>query len=699
MDSKLVCLCLLVPAVALAQSEIPATPKKPVTDVYHGVTVTDDYRWLENFNDPAVKQWASAENQHARAFLDAIPERQHLLDELTAWDSRRGPNYSDFVSRGKVFALKADPKKQHPVLVVFDSIDAPGERVLVDPDQIDPTHGHAIDFFRPSTDGRYVAVSISGGGSEAGDVRVYDSVTGDALPDLIPRVNGGTAGGGVAWNAGSTGFFYTRYPRGGERAPADMDFYQQIWYHRLGTKTEEDTYALGREFPRIAEIALESSRDGRIIVATAANGDGGDFEHWLYTPGQPWKQIARISDNIKSISVGLKGDLYLLSKADAPRGKVLHMRASESLADAKIVAPQSEAVIDGVLALDTGLIVAEMAGGPMKLRYIPSAGPSRDLPLPPISAVTGLARLDDGALLVESTSYLSPPAWFRYNVNTNQLTSTRFRQISPISTDDYEVVRDLAISKDGTKVPVNIIRRKGMALDGSHPTLLTGYGGYGISISPGFHLGDFLLLERGFVIAEANLRGGGEFGEEWHDQGRLTRKQNVFDDFAACAHFLIDQKYTQRDKLGILGGSNGGLLMGAEFTQHPELFRAVVSVVGIYDMLRVELSPNGAFNVTEFGTVKEADQFRALYAYSPYHHVKDGTQYPAILFMTGDNDPRVDPMNSRKMTARLQATGTKLPVLLRTTSQAGHGIGTAKGETFSQTADGFAFLISELTRK
>jgi len=700
LKSPFASLLLLIPSIACAQPQLPPTPKKPVTDTYHGIKVTDDYRWLEDFSDPAVKQWASAENQYARQFLDAIPERQQLLDELMAWDSRRGPTYGGFVSRGKVFAMKTDPKKQHPVLVVFNSLDdAASERVLVDPDEIDPTHGHAIDFFRPSTDGRYVAVSLSGGGSESGDVHVYDSVTGKPLSDVIPRVNGGTAGGGVAWNPGSTGFFYTRYPRGNERPAADMDFYQQVWFHRLGTANEQDTYALGREFPRIAEIALQSSRDGRIIVATVANGDGGDFEHWLYTPGQPWKQIARLSDNVKSITIGLKGDLYLLSKADAPRGKVLHMQASESLADAKVIVPQSDAVIDGVAPLDTGIVVLEMAGGPTRLRYIPSAGPSRELPLPPVSTVSGLTRMDDGALLVESTSYLSPRSWFRYGVKTNQLAPTRFRQTSPVSTVDYEVIRDFATSNDGTKVPLNIIRRKGIQLDGSHPALLTGYGGYGISISPGFRLADFLLLERGFVIAEANLRGGGEFGEEWHDQGRLTHKQNVFDDFAACAHFLIDRKYTQRDKLGILGGSNGGLLMGAEFTQHPELFRAVVSRVGIYDMLRVELSPNGAFNVTEFGTVKEDDQFRALYAYSPYHHVTDGAQYPAILFTTGDNDPRVDPMNSRKMTARLQATGTKLPVLLRTTSQAGHGIGTAKGEAFSQTADVFAFLIRELNAR
>jgi prolyl oligopeptidase len=235
-----------------------------------------------------------------------------------------------------------------------------------------------------------------------------------------------------------------------------------------------------------------------------------------------------------------------------------------------------------------------------------------------------------------------------------------------------------------------------LVLDGSHPTLLTGYGGYGVSKSP-FYPGPLVvLLEHGVVLAEANLRGGGEFGEDWHEQGKLTKKQNVFDDFYACARYLIDHRYSEPSKLGILGGSNGGLLMGAAFTQHPELYRAVVSMVGIYDMLRVELSPNGAFNITEFGTVKEADQFRALYAYSPYHHVRDDTQYPAILMTTGDNDARVDPMQSRKMTARLQATQTRQPALLRTSSAAGHGIGSSVDEEVDLWTDIDAFLLQEL---
>jgi prolyl oligopeptidase len=268
---------------------------------------------------------------------------------------------------------------------------------------------------------------------------------------------------------------------------------------------------------------------------------------------------------------------------------------------------------------------------------------------------------------------------------------------SPASFSDVEVIRVSAISKDNTRVPMNILRRKGTKLDGNNPTLLYGYGGYGINESPAFSARRRAWLDHGGVWVTANLRGGAEFGDSWHEQGRLTKKQNVFDDFIACAEYLIKSKYTSPEKLAIEGGSNGGLLMGAALTQRPELFRAVVSHVGIYDMLRVETFPNGAFNVTEFGTVKETEQFKALYAYSPYHHVKDGTDYPAVLFLTGDNDGRVDPMNSRKMTARLQAaTHSGRPVFLRTSSGSGHGIGTALNERIEQDADVFAFLFDQL---
>ena len=268
---------------------------------------------------------------------------------------------------------------------------------------------------------------------------------------------------------------------------------------------------------------------------------------------------------------------------------------------------------------------------------------------------------------------------------------------SPASFDDIEVVREFAVSKDGTKVPVSILRKKGLKLDGSNPTILYGYGGYGINLTPRFSATLRIWFDAGGVYAVANLRGGGEFGEEWHKEGNLTHKQNVFDDFIACAEHVIRRKYTNPSKLAVMGASNGGLLMGAFLTQRPELARAVVSRVGIYDMLRVELDPNGVFNITEFGTVKDPDQFKALYAYSPYHHVKDGTAYPAVLFPCGENDGRVNPAQSRKMTARLQAATTSgHPILLRMTDSAGHGMGSSLRDRVAEQADIYCFLFEEL---
>jgi prolyl oligopeptidase len=342
--------------------------------------------------------------------------------------------------------------------------------------------------------------------------------------------------------------------------------------------------------------------------------------------------------------------------------------------------------------------VADLLGGPSRLRVFDLLGHSLPAPpLPTVSAIDQMVPVQSGDVLVRVGTYLEPAAWYRLDAS-GESTRTALFGTSPIHFDDTEVVREFAVSKDGTRVPLNIIRRKGAKLDGTNPALLEGYGGYGINMTPYF-LGSFnrVWLDHGGVYAIANLRGGGEYGEEWHQGGRLTTKQNVFDDFIACAQHLIERKYTSPAHLAILGGSNGGLLMGAAFTQRPDLFRAVVSYVGIYDMLRVELDPNGQFNVTEFGTVKDPDQLKALYAYSPYHHVKDGTAYPAIILPTGENDHRVNPMQSRKMTARLQAASSSgRPILLRTSASAGHGIGTALDEAIEEEADVLSFLFDQL---
>jgi len=690
----------VVPLLNLCSAgPLPQTPKNPVMDEYQGVKVEDNYQWLEQDDDPAVKAWSDAQNRRTREYLDKLPDRAAIERQLTDWYAKTSPSYSGLVSRpGTLFASKFQPPKQQQMLVTLGSAeDLKSEKTVLDPNKLDPSGKTAIDWFVPSRDGKYVAMSISRGGSEDGTLHIYETATGKLLKDSIAHVQYPTAGGSAAWNADGAGIYYTRFPRKGERPDADLNFYQQVYFHKIGTPDSEDAYSIG-DFPRIAEIKLEASHDGKYILATVANGDGGDFAHYLLGPDGDWKQLTQFSDQIKAARIGRDGALYLLSRADAPRGKILRMPLDKpELASATVIVPPSDAVIQFMEPTADAIYVGDLLGGPSQIRRFGLDGKGETIvPIPNISAVSEMESLEDDSLLFRDISYTEPAAWFHLTGNAPPK-KTALVDSSPVSFADIEVSREMATSKDGTKVPLNIIRKKRTKLDGNNPTLLYGYGGYGVSMQPGFDFTRRLWFDRGGVWVVANIRGGGEFGEEWHKAGNLTKKQNVFDDFAAAAQYLINEKWTRPERLAILGGSNGGLLMGAMFTQHPDLVRAVVSAVGIYDMLRVELAPNGAFNVTEFGTVKDPDQFKALYAYSPYHHVADGTNYPSILFMTGANDGRVAPYHSRKMVARLDdANQSSNPILLRTSTSSGHGIGTALSERIKQLADEYSFLFAQL---
>jgi prolyl oligopeptidase len=699
---------------ALSQTPVappPATPKRPVTDEYQGVKVVDDYRWLENWDDPEVKQWNAAENARTREYLDHLPSRPAVKERLQQLVAASSAVYYDLEFRGgTLLAMKYQPPAQQAVLVALRSADDPASaKVILDPNVATAKGSVAVDFYVPSLDGNYVAITMSENGSEDAAAHVFEVATGKELGDVVPRVNFATAGGSLDWKADGSGFYYTRYPQGNERPPEDANFYQQVYFHKLGTDPKQDVYVIGKDFPRIAEIQLRTSEDGKWLVAAVANGDGGQFAHYVMDSSGHWTQVTHFEDGIVRVRVGADDALYLLSRKDAPRGKILRLPLAHlDLAAAKVVVPQSSgtgsdessrASIENFVPTPGHLYVVDIMGGPSRVRVFDDQGHALAGPrLPPISAVEQVVSIGGGNVLFYTARYLDPPAWYRFDAASGKAVRTSLYETSPVKFDDAEVVRDFAVSKDGTRVPVNIIRRKGTKLDGTNPTLLYGYGGYGISEKPHFvGSGTRVWLDQGGVYVTASIRGGGEYGEEWHLGGNLTRKQNVFDDFIACGQYLVDQKYTSPAHLGILGGSNGGLLMGAALTQRPDLFRAVVSFVGIYDMLRVELDPNGAFNVTEFGTVKDPVQFKALYAYSPYHHVKDGTQYPAVLFLTGENDHRVNPMESRKITARLQAaSGSGHPILLRTTSNAGHGIGTALDERIEQYADMYSFLFDQL---
>jgi prolyl oligopeptidase len=588
------------------------------------------------------------------------------------------------------------------VLVVFASADsASGERVLVDPVTLDSKGTTAIDFYEPSLDGRRVAVSLSQGGTESGDVHVFDVENGREIGDVVPRVNGGTAGGSVAWTADGRGFFYTRYPRAGERPAADLDFYQQIFFHTLGAAKDADAYELGKDFPKIAESTVRASDDGQFLLATVNNGDGGERALYVRTPTSGWTRLAGYPDQILTAAWGRDDSLYLVSRKGAPRGQVLRVprSASPTLADARVVVPQSSAVIEAVAPTRSRIYVADLVGGPSQLRVFTLDGkPLESVPLDPISGVSDLVALDGDEVLYRAESFVTPAAYYRAGPDMRPK-KTALALSSPVDFADVEVKRADVTSRDGTRVPLNIMARRGTRLDGRNPTILYGYGGYDISETPSFSAMRRIWFDQGGVWVVANLRGGGEFGEEWHQAGRLTKKQNVFDDFIASARWLVEQRYASPDTLAILGGSNGGLLMGAVLTQHPELVRAVVSHVGIYDMLRFALWPNGAFNVTEFGDVNDRTEFDALRAYSPYHQVKDGVAYPAILMFSGTNDPRVNPADSRKFTARLQAASSSgRPILLRV-SGSGHGFGTSLSEGLSQSADQYAFLFWQLQIK
>jgi prolyl oligopeptidase len=694
-----------------ADSGAPPTALTVVTDTYHGVQVSDPYRWLEDSADPKVYDWSVAEDKRTRQYFDALPQRERIYRQLLAQISATSSSYHAlYAAGGQVFALYDEPPKQQPMIAVLTNAADPAlARIIVDPNTMNPEGSTAIDWFVPSPDGKRVAVSLSDNGSEVGTLHVFDVNTRQEVEQPIARVQYPTGGGSLAWRADSKGFWYTRYP-GPERAADEQRFFQQVYFHPIGADSSHDAYVLGKGLPKVAEIALSNRFNPDLIVASVANGDGGEFAHYVIDAHGSVRQVTRFADQVVAATMGADGTLYLVSRKGAPRGRLLKLEPGVvDLSKASVLVAESDAVIlsggqvgDPIAVTPRGLYLNELVGGPSRVAVYDHAGRPRGvLPLPAVAAVDEVAPLSDGTVLYSVETYLRPRHYCRYDETAAQSSDSKLAQTSPVSFADTEVLREFATSKDGTSVPLNIIRRKGTQLNGTNPVLLYGYGGYDLSETPYF-LGAStrLWLDGGGVYVIANLRGGGEFGETWHSQGALTHKQNVFDDFIAVAEYLVAHHYTDREHLAIMGGSNGGLLMGAVLTQRPELFRAVVSRVGIYDMLRVELDPNGLFNTTEFGSVKDAEQFKALYGYSPYHHVKDGTAYPAIFMATGETDGRVNPAHSRKMIARLQAaTGSGKPVYLSINSHAGHGIGSSLSIRVNQAADVYSFLFDQLRMK
>jgi prolyl oligopeptidase len=702
------------PVHAAVPTSPPATATAQTVDTIHGMRIADPFRWLEDPKDPAVQTWSDQQNAYTRGYLEGVPVHTELKAQLGALIKATSPSYTALQARGNhVFALYQDPKYQQSMLVMLNAaLDPHSRQRVVDPNSIDPAGLTAIDWYVASPDGAKVAASLSKNGSEDGTLHVFDTTTGKEIGTPIARVQYPTAGGSVAWSADGHGFWYTRYP--GPEAPAtDQHFNMQVYFHKLGTPTTGDALALGSRdgLERVSEVFLDNGLGMQTITAMVQRGDGNNWAMYSLQAGRPPLRLADYADGIVYATMGPDGGMYGISRRHSPNGEIVKVAppfAAGGLATAAAIVPAGEVAIvsggaeSGQPDLSFGtdrLYVRYIAGGPNSIRVFDLHGKDQGvLPLPKIAGNTEIVSLQNGDAVFDVTSYLRPRYYAIWRSRSGSIEETALRDTASYSYEGYQVVREFAVSKDGTKVPVMIIRKDGVKLDGTNPLLLYGYGGYGISESPRFLPPMIKVwLDAGGIYCDALIRGGAEYGERWHQQGMLTRKQNVFDDYYAVAQHLIERGYTSSNKLALLGGSNGGLLMGAEITQHPQLARAVVSIAGIYDMIRSELDPNGAFNVTEYGSVKDAEQFKALYAYSPYHHVVKGTKYPAVLLLSGAHDGRVNPMQSRKFVAALQgATSSGLPVLLWTDANSGHGFGSSLDERIEEQADYMSFLFRQL---
>ena len=698
----------------------PVTAKVPVTDEYHGVKVVDDYRWLEDGKSAETKQWVAAQNTYSQAYFKRAPAWNSILQDLKNPQNNPGATESELEFRnGRFFYLQLDrTRQQQAVLMTSSSLGTANSppanaKVLLDPTVLDSSGHTSIDWYKPSLDGSLIAVGLAVGGSERSALTVFQTSTGKQVGSAFLPMGFPGAERSLAWLPGNKGFLYAGYdPAVAAAAQSTVLENQKVFEHLLATSQKEDRVVLEKGLTRLAQIALDSDPTGKWIVASAEDGDGGKYANFVRMPDGSWQQISTNSDEVVAIIPGAPEEdvLYLTSLKDAPRGKILKVSAkSPLLSNARVIIPEGTTSVehddpggdsDRVVVTSSRLYVTTIDGGPNRLQAYDHNGRFlEDVPLPPISGVSAVVPVGAENLAIRISGFLSPTAYSTYQAGPHaQLQATALSQPASRILAGYVADQAFAASKDGTRIPMTIIHRRGSAMDGTVPTLVYGYGGYSISMSPEFLDSIYWRpwLEQGYTLVITNLRGGAEYGDSWHTAGNLTRKQNVFDDFSACAQYLVNQHWSSPAHMAAIGGSNGGLLMGAEITQHPDQFRAVVSLVGIYDMLRVELDPNGQFNTTEYGSVKDAAQFQALYAYSPYHHVVDGEKYPAILMETGDNDPRVNPAQSRKFTARLQAAnGSPYPILLKTFADAGHGA-SSSSDTQQETADTFAFLFQEL---
>jgi prolyl oligopeptidase len=682
-------------------SNVSGPPKAkvaPVEDVVHGHKIVDRYRYLENPNDADAKGYVEQELSYTRSILDPLPGRDkinvrlsHLLEIGTVGVPQAGGKY--------YFHTRREGNQNQPVLYVRDGLNAE-DRVLLDVNKLSSDGTVALDWWYAAEDGKYIAYGTSASGSEESTLRLIETASGKVLPDTIDR----TRFASVAWLKDSSAFYYTRHPRKGEVPAGEEVYHVKVYFHKVGTDPATDPYIFGegRNPQDIPNVTL--SEDDRWLLIDVGEG---------WTKTEMYLKDRRSNHPPVEITTGkdflygaefFQGKMYITTNEDAPHYRVFTADADNAKRENwKELIPASDGVLQNASVTGGKLLLQYEHNATSELKLYGIDGKKlADVSLPAIGSVFSVSgRYDRKEIFFGFQSFTVPPSI--YHVGLDDVKSALWANVDAPSIDPavYDVQQVWYTSKDGTKIPMFVVSKKGIEKNGKNPTLLTGYGGFNISLTPTFNRSMFLWMEHGGIYAVANLRGGSEFGEDWHRAGMLEKKQNVFDDFIAAGEFLIAQKYTDKDHLAIYGGSNGGLLMGVMITQRPDLFRAVVCAVPLLDMLRYQNFQIAKLWIPEYGSAEDAKQFDWLYAYSPYHHVKAGQEYPAILFMTGDTDTRVDPMHAKKMAALMQAeakngASRERPILLRIDTKAGHGQGKPVTKQIEESTDMYSFLFWQL---
>ncbi len=694
-------LFVLSPASAKAQSTIsyPETKTVDQTDDYFGTKVSDPYRWLENPASEDAKAWIEAQNKITSEYLAAIPEREKLKQRLTKlWNYEK---YSTPFKEGKnYFYFKNDGLQNQRVLYVSESANGEG-RVLLDPNTLSEDGTVALAGIAVTSDGKTLAYGISKAGSDWREFRFRNIVTGKDLPDVLGNIKFSS----VSWTRDGKGVFYSRYPEPNEKTKLeDANFNRKLYFHKLGTKQSEDKLIYERpDDPKLGINGFVTDDGSWLLIYLSQGTSPKDQIYYkdLWTEDSPILPLVDKFENEYSYVGNIGAHFYFRTDKDAPLGRIVSVNLFDSAKAWKEVIPQSEDTLTSVSLINNQFAAEYLKDAYSTVKIFDLWGNFvRDVELPGIGSAGGFnGKRTDKETFYSYSSFNTPPTTYRYNMETGESTLFRKAEVD-FNPADYEVKQEFYESKDGTRVPMFIVHKKGITLDGTNPTLLYGYGGFNISMTPGFSVTRLAWMEMGGVYVVANIRGGGEYGEKWHQAGTKLNKQNVFDDFIAAAEYLIEKKYTSREKLAIQGGSNGGLLVGAVLNQRPDLFAAALPAVGVMDMLRFHKFTIGWAWTSDYGSSENAEEFKALYAYSPIHNIKPGTKYPAVLITTADHDDRVVPAHSFKYAATLQkAHAGDAPVLIRIETKAGHGAGKPTTKQIEEATDIYGFLMKNLGMK